>query len=335
MTQGDLRAGLIGCGRIGCEFDDDAQRIGIYTHAAAYRAADGVGLWAIADADPAKLANCGERYNIPAERRYTDAYAMLAAERLDLVSIAAPDALHFPLAKAALVTPGVRGVLLEKPLALTVSDGRELVGLAAGHQRVLAVNYSRRFCPAHAKVQIALVEGALGNIQQVCGYYGKGICHNGSHWLDLLRQFFGPIRQLRAWAGSAPDFEGDPSPDLRIELDSGLYASLLSTSHLAYSLFEMDIVAERGRVRISDSGHRIDWYMVEESPYYAGYRLPALRETDQNGMRDLLLAAVEDLRDAVITDRRPCCSGEDGVAALLAAQTAIQSLSSGRAELVR
>ncbi|PHV12484.1 Gfo/Idh/MocA family protein [Chitinimonas sp. BJB300] len=332
MTQGDLRAGLIGCGRIGCEFDDDAQRIGIYTHAAAYRAAAGVALWAIADADPAKLTNCGDRYGIPLERRYTNAQAMLAAGQLDLVSIAAPDALHFPLAKAALATPGVRGILLEKPLALSVEAGRELVDLAATHQRALAVNYSRRFCPAHARVQTALAEGGLGNIQQVSGYYGKGIRHNGSHWLDLLRQCFGPISRLQAWASSAPDFESDPSPDLRIELASGLRASLLSTNHLAYSLFELDIVATLGRVRISDSGHRIDWYTVQDSPFYSGYRLPQLQETDQSGMRDLLLAAVEDLRDATLTRRLPRCTAEDGLAALLAAETAIQSLASGKAE---
>ena len=39
-----LKAALLGCGRIGCEFDSDASQIGIYTHAAAYRAAEGVDL---------------------------------------------------------------------------------------------------------------------------------------------------------------------------------------------------------------------------------------------------------------------------------------------------
>ncbi|QDQ28906.1 Gfo/Idh/MocA family oxidoreductase [Chitinimonas arctica] len=327
-----MRAGLIGCGRIGCEFDSDAERIGIYTHAAAWRAAEGVELYAIADPDPAKLANCGERYAIPLERRYTDPAAMLATEMLQLVSIAAPDRFHAGLAEQALSTPGMRGVLLEKPLALSVEEGARLVEQAAARRIALAVNYSRRYCPAHERVRAALSSGSLGRIQQVGGFYGKGIRHNGSHWLDLLRHLLGPLAALQAWSGAAADFEGDPSPDLRIRTAQGVQASLLACDHQAFSLFEMDIVAERGRIRILESGHRIEWYEVADSPYYSGYRLPVLREQDGSGMRDLLLAAVADLRDAVHTGRQPRCNGQDGLAALQAAEAAVRSLASGRQE---
>ncbi|GAB3265657.1 Gfo/Idh/MocA family protein [Chitinimonas naiadis] len=327
-----MKAGLIGCGRIGCEFDDDAARIGIYTHAAAYRAADGVELWAIADADPAKLANCGDRYGIPPERRYLDAGRMLATEPLQLLSIAAPDRFHSTLAEQALVVPSLQGLLLEKPLALSLDEGRRLLGLASERQVAFAVNYSRRFCQAHARVRTALAAGALGQVQQVSGYYGKGIRHNGSHWLDLLRYLIGPLAAVQAWPSRASDYEGDPTPDLRITLRSGLHATLLASEHLSYSLFEMDIVAERGRVRITESGHRIEWYAAAESPYYAGYKLPIQQEVDTSGMRDLLLAAVENLRDAVVNGAVIRCSAEDGLLALSAAEAACTSLQTGQAE---
>ncbi|SFZ77500.1 Gfo/Idh/MocA family protein [Chitinimonas taiwanensis] len=327
-----MRAGLIGCGRIGCEFDDDAARIGIYTHAAAYRAAEGVSLHALADADPAKLAKAAERYGIPAERCYASADAMLAAGGLDLISIAAPDRFHADLALKAMATPGVRGVLLEKPLALSLDEGRAVVAAAQARGIALAVNYSRRFCPAHARVRAALDSGELGRVQTVTGFYGKGVRHNGSHWLDLLRHFFGPLASVQAWPSRAAAFEGDPSPDLRIVLASGLVAHLQASNHLDYSLFEMDIVAEHGRVQLLESGHRVIWQRVADSPYYAGYRLPQLAEVDESGMRDLLLHAVQDLRDAVLAVRVPRCSGEDGLAALQAAEAACRSLQSGQAE---
>ncbi|WP_269532002.1 Gfo/Idh/MocA family protein [Chitinimonas sp. BJYL2] len=329
-----MRAGLIGCGRIGCEFDSDAARIGIYTHAAAYRAAEGVGLHAIADADPAKLANAAQRYGIAPERCFISAEAMLAAGGLDLISIAAPDRFHADLALKAIATPGVRGILLEKPLALTLDEGRAVLTAAAANKVALAVNYSRRFCPAHAKVREAISAGELGDIHTVTGFYGKGIRHNGTHWLDLLRHFFGPIASVQAWPSRAAPFEQDPSPDLRIVLASGLVAHLHASNHLDYSLFEMDIVAAQGRVQLLESGHRVVWHTVGESPYYAGYRLPLLHHVDELGMRDLLLRAVENLRDAVLTGQSPQCSGDDGLAALLAADAACRSLTTGQPEML-
>ncbi|HEY9102742.1 Gfo/Idh/MocA family oxidoreductase [Chitinimonas sp.] len=329
-----MKAGLVGCGRIGCEFDEDADRVGIYTHAAAYRAAEGVALWAIADADPAKLANCGERYGIPPERRYTDAAQMLAKEPLDLLSIAAPDRLHAPLAKLAATAPRLRGLLLEKPLALDLDEGRAVLNQLQARGLAVVVNYSRRFCPAHAKLKTALAEGRLGRIQQVSGYYGKGVKHNGGHWLDLLRYLLGPLVSVQAWPSQASDYEGDPTPDLRITLAGGVTASLLGTDHLHYSLFEMDIVAEQGRVRITESGHCIAWYAAAESPYYAGYRLPVLTDTDTSGMRDLLLGAVENLRDTVLERTASRCDAEDGLLALCAADAACRSMLSGKPEPV-
>lgn len=329
-----MKAGLVGCGRIGCEFDEDADRVGIYTHAAAYRAAEGVTLWAIADPDPAKLANCGERYGIPPERRYADAARMLAHEPLDLLSIAAPDRWHASLAQLAAAAPGLRGLLIEKPLALALGDGRAVLDQLQARGLAVVVNYSRRFCSSHAKVKAALAEGRLGRIQQVTGYYGKGVKHNGGHWLDLLRYLLGPLASVQAWPGQASGYEGDPTPDLRISLACGVAASLQGTDHQRYSLFEMDIVAEQGRVRLGESGHRIEWYAVAESPYYAGYHLPMLVETDTSGMRDLLLAAVENLRDAVLGRQASRCDAEDGLLALCAADAAYRSLLSGKPEPV-
>ena len=45
------RAGIIGCGRIGCGFDDDPNRGYVSTHAGAYARTDGVDLVAMADLD--------------------------------------------------------------------------------------------------------------------------------------------------------------------------------------------------------------------------------------------------------------------------------------------
>ncbi|SFM98435.1 Predicted dehydrogenase [Formivibrio citricus] len=322
------RAALIGCGRIGCEFDNDSDKIGIYTHAAAYHAASGVELWAVADPDAVKRDACGERYGIPLSRRYADSTKLLAEEKVDIISIAAPDAVHAEVARLALASASARAVLLEKPLALTVQEGRALLALAEKRKVMLAVNYSRRYCPAHRAVRDAIQGGKLGAIQAVQGYYSKGIRHNGSHWLDLLRWFFGPLVEIRATASGAASHEGDPTPHVQVRTESGVIAQLAGLDHRAFSLFEMDIVGELGRIRLAESGHRIEWYRVDNSPYYSGYRLPRLERVDEFGMHDLLLHAVEDLLVALDQGTLPVCDGADGLAALCAAEAAVRSLSS-------
>src|SRR3546814_7448586 len=66
-----LRGGLIGCGFFAAN----------QLHA--WRDQAGAEIVAICDTDPARLAATGEQFGIAA--RYTDAAAMLAAERLDFV----------------------------------------------------------------------------------------------------------------------------------------------------------------------------------------------------------------------------------------------------------
>ena len=121
--------------------------MGIYNHAAAYRACPETELVAVCDADPARLARATERWKV--EAKYVDASELLSKAQPEIVSICTPDATHFTLIKAALETPSVRAILAEKPLALEVSQARELVELARARGVALAVNYSRRYSEGH------------------------------------------------------------------------------------------------------------------------------------------------------------------------------------------
>lgn len=55
-----LKAGIVGCGRIGSQFDDDPKRKFVVTHAGAYSAIDGVELVAACDLNREELVRCGQ-----------------------------------------------------------------------------------------------------------------------------------------------------------------------------------------------------------------------------------------------------------------------------------
>ncbi|MBF0164654.1 MAG: Gfo/Idh/MocA family oxidoreductase [Magnetococcales bacterium] len=308
-----LRAVLIGCGKIGSTFADDPRIRGVLTHAEAYVVCPETTLVAVADPDRNQVERCGDRWGVAC--RHTDPLRMLTEVQPDLVSICAPDETHVSLTQAALRTPGVRGILAEKPLAMSPDEARELVDEAEARGIALAVNHSRRYARGHAWLRAEIQAGRLGAIQRVSGYYTKGTLHNGTHWFDLLRFLIGEVVAVRAW-NHLHEPGPDPTLDLQFELSHGVLATLSALDSQAFSLFEMDIVGSLGRARMVDSGHWIELQQHAPSPYYSGYDTLVAQERVSGVLEDVTLRAVENLVHCLRHGEHPVSSGRDGWQAL-------------------
>jgi len=322
-----FRAAVIGCGKIGSEFSDDPRQKNVYAHTHAYALCETTRLIAVCDADATRLASCAQRWNV--KHAYCDANELLAAERPELVSICTPDETHVALIRAALETDGVRGILAEKPLALDVQAADQLIATANARGIVLAVNYSRRYADNHARLRERIENGGLGVLQAIHGYYTKGALHNGTHWFDLVRYLAGEVKCVWGFrSGGAP--EDYLTPDAMLELASGVTATLRGLDSNAFTLFEMDIVGTKGRARILDSGHTIEYYRVAPSAFYSDYQMLTHTETDSVGMGDVTLHAVQDLVECVKTSKSPRCSAQDARDALAIGLAALESAQSGQ-----
>jgi predicted dehydrogenase len=129
------------------------------------------------DADPAKGKDFGGSLGIPAPRAYGDWREMLAGEktrkdRLDLVTIATPNATHFEIAKAFLAADF--DVLCEKPMTMTVAQGEEIVRLAEQRGRICAVNYGYTGYPLVRHMRAMVGRGDLGRIRLVKAEFAHG-----------------------------------------------------------------------------------------------------------------------------------------------------------------
>lgn len=128
-----IHACVVGVGRLGT------------FHARKYQelAGEGVALAALVDMDPEKA-----RAAFPGIPVFPDVKALLAAEargdipKLDLASVATTTNAHRE-ASIALLKAG-KHVLVEKPLAMSSGEGREIVRAATAAQRVLAVGHVER-----------------------------------------------------------------------------------------------------------------------------------------------------------------------------------------------
>lgn len=323
-----LRAGLIGCGRIGSDVADDPKVGGVYSHAEAYIRARGVELVAIADTDIDRARRCAGRWALPAGAAFDGAEDLLANALVDVVSVCTPDETHEDILRQVLDS-GVRGVLIEKPLAMTTAAAERLVSLADEAGVALVVDYHRRFADGMDRAR-ALI-GDLGPLQVASCLYSGGLLHNGTHLIDTLRFLCGEVMEVEGW-DELREGGADPTLDGRLWFENGGRAVVSGCKPTA-SVFELDLVLDRGRVRVTDHGNTITSYVLGDLPFYSGYQGFVDDGKTWPILGDVLLHAVEDLVAAVVDGRSPRCTGLDGVAALRVAEAITESVVMGRQRL--
>jgi predicted dehydrogenase len=140
---------------------------------------------ALCDQDAARLdALAGEH---PGLRCVPDLDHLLALADVDAVLIVTPPSKHHAMARASLAAG--RHVWVEKPLALSVAEGEELVRVAATHARTLFVDQTFLFDPMVSEMRRLVERGELGTI----------------HHVSLQRLGMGRIRRdSDVWWNSAP-----------------------------------------------------------------------------------------------------------------------------------
>jgi UDP-2-acetamido-3-amino-2,3-dideoxy-glucuronate N-acetyltransferase len=117
----------------------------------------------ICDSDPKVLQNLQEMYEgVVTFQRFEDSLDG-SGPAADAIAIATPAESHYELTKKALSAG--KHVFVEKPLALTVDEGKELVDLAEEKQLTLMVGHILQYHQAVIKLKELIEEGQLGKIQ--------------------------------------------------------------------------------------------------------------------------------------------------------------------------
>lgn len=310
-----MRAGVIGCGRIGCGFDDDSRRQYASTHARAYLRAEGVELAALCDLDEEKLSRYGAKFGV--RRRYVNYAEMLECEKLDVVSICTLSASHLGITRAA-VDAGVRGIFCEKPIADSLSAADEMIRLCAESGVALMIGHQRRFDPMHQRLAQLVREGGIGRVQQGTCYYTAGVANTGTHLFDLLRLYLGDVAWVEGRISANASSNADPSIDGWLGFANGALVAIQALDVSAYTIFETTLLGTHQRLRLSGHGSRAEFEEARPSERFSGYRelFSATAPMETKFTQELLLCGVADLTDCIERKIKPLSSGEDGRAAL-------------------
>ena len=142
----EVRFGLIGYGLFGAH------------HALAIEKCPGAALAAIAVRSEASQ-NAARQAHRGADV-YADFQQLLARADIDVVSVVAPNSLHHEIGMAVLSSG--KHLLLEKPMALRLSQCDELIARADSQQLMLAVGHELRLSSLWGRAKLLIEQGVIG-----------------------------------------------------------------------------------------------------------------------------------------------------------------------------
>jgi len=185
-----VNVGVIGVGVMG------------YNHVRVLLSMENVELVAISDSNKDTLDKVSHTFGI--SKKYLFYEDMIKKHKLDVVLIAVPTELHKKIAIDC-IREGIN-VFVEKPIAGSISDAREMIEFSDKHKKLLMVGHIERFNPAVMQIKKFIEERMLGDIYLVntirAGPYPKRIKDVGVlidlavHDIDIIRYLVGEIKQV-------------------------------------------------------------------------------------------------------------------------------------------
>lgn len=185
------------------------------------------------------------------KKTYNDYQQLLSDSSIDAVIIALPTHLHTECAKEA--AEAGKHILLEKPLARNVTEGKEIVSTARKHNIKLMVGYPYRFAAPLQALKEKIESGALGEIQiayatnvasgpffhraegdvpspvpdwwfkkELTG--GGALMDIGSHMINLVRWYLGEVSDAKSYLGYRFNFDFEDHATCILKFQSGQIA---------------------------------------------------------------------------------------------------------------
>jgi 1,5-anhydro-D-fructose reductase (1,5-anhydro-D-mannitol-forming) len=286
----------------------------------AFDEAENAELVAVLSSDSDRAREFGAKHGI--ETTTADMDEFLGAAGLEAVWIASPTWRHHEQGRAAL--DAGKHVLLEKPLAIDVKSGWDLVDAARNSGVLLATGYQARYVPGHLNMKRLIAEGAIGEPSVARTYYGihrpgpppewrqkretarwGALSDVGTHHVDLIRMLLGEISEATGYHERQQDFETDDAVAAAIRLESGAVATLTMSTNAWVQYTRVEVHGTEGALVAEDT-----------SPIGQGQvtllRADADPEDVTGDRPNSWIAQLETVTRAASGEDVPYATGEDG-----------------------
>jgi UDP-N-acetylglucosamine 3-dehydrogenase len=324
------RVGLIGLGTMG------------RNHLRILTDLPGAELAAVCDASAEAATTVGQEHSVP---YYTSPGEMFDREKLDAVVVAVPTRFHLEAGLAAL-DRGLH-VLVEKPIAPSLEEGRRLVDAAAKANLVLAVGHVERFNPAVRELQTRISAGEIGRIFQLharrVGPFPARIRDVGvvidlaTHDLDIMdRLVASPVNRLYAETEQRIHTDHEDILNALLKFESGVIGLLQVNWLTPTKIRELTVLGEGGMFACNYLTQELRLFRNAEAERSGDVRRQPRAVTEGESVA-IPIAQAEPLRLelqaflAAVRGERPLeVDGEAGLRALHLALALVRSASESR-----
>jgi predicted dehydrogenase len=225
-----------------------------------------VSLCALCDLNQGLVTEVARRFGV--KHVYSNLSEMLSKEDLDIVDICTPPNAHATVAIEAM-EHGCN-VLMEKPMALNVSDCDKMIDSAKKSGVKLSVVHNQKFYPPFIKAQELVNAGAIGKITGMRilsstnrneymvheGHWvhklpGGVIGETGPHTIYMSLAFISGIKNVYVCAKKTLDYPWVLYDDYRIELEGDHINGSIYVSHAGnYTASEVDLFGTEGIIKM-------------------------------------------------------------------------------------
>ena len=312
---------VVGCGQWGKNLVRNLADLGV--------------LRVMCDIDPNQLAPLRER--LSGVKLTTSFSEILKDDDVAGIVIATPAGSHYALAKEALLAG--KDVLVEKPLALKVAEGRDLVELAEKKRRILMVGHLLRYHPAVSKLKELIDEGKLGKL---CYIYSNRLNLGRFRTEENILWSFAPhdISAMLYLLGERPtqvfaqggSYLSQGIPDVTVtmfEFQSGVRGHIFVSWLHPYKEQKFVVVGDRQMAVFDDVEAERKLVLFKHAVQWVG-RVPVARMEQGEPVsfppEEPLRAECRHFLECIATRKRPHTDGEEGLRVLEILEACQESL---------
>jgi predicted dehydrogenase len=300
MTQSKIRVAVVGAGKMGGY------------HAKSLSKIPDVELVGVCDTNVWRAQLAAWQANTVAVRDYKDVLG-----RVDAVIVAVPTPLHYEVGKAVLEAGA--HCLIEKPLASSVEEAKELLGLSQDKGLVLQVGHIERFNPAVLEAVKHIRDPRYITVERL-GPYDPRVAHIGVvmdlmiHDLDILLTLVGSeVESLEALGANLLSGHEDIC-NVRVRFKTGCVADLTASRISLGKSRKLRAFQKDSYISLDYGGGALKVYR-KKAPVIKSLKDVEIL-TPKLSSADPLRAEHTHFLDCIRHNRKPWPSGERGVEAL-------------------
>lgn len=296
---------IIGAGQIAGGFDTLTDNY-ILTHAHAYMKNENINLLGFYDVNFEKSKQMAKKWN-------TNAFETLDnIKNVDIVSVCVPDEYHVKTTlEISKLNPKI--IFLEKPICRDIQD----INVLKHIDIPILVNYSRRFSNDFQKLSKRIKKNEFGEYQSGNAFYGKGFIHNGSHMIDLLNLLIGKIDEVQFFDFVEDFYKDDVTKSAIIKFAKGKTLTLNGCNCQNYTIFEFDLIFEKARIKMLNSGFDIEIYEIVENSKFNGYKTLNLKEQIKTDLNFAMKNAIDNIINYLEHKQKLNCTLKNGYEAIM------------------